>query len=183
MLYLLDIYKLTTMTATEFNYQLTSMQDKLKRFAYSLTMDSDDAQDLLQETLLKALTYREKFVNPVNLKSWVYTIMKNTFINNYRRMTKARTFMDNTKELFYLNIPQDSGFITPESNYNLKELTKSVENLADEFRIPFKMHTEGYKYKEIAEHLNLPIGSVKSRIFFARKKLMAALKDFHPHKV
>ena len=101
MLYLLDIYKLTTMTATEFNYQLTSMQDKLKRFAYSLTMDSDDAQDLLQETLLKALTYREKFVNPVNLKSWVYTIMKNTFINNYRRMTKARTFMDNTKELFY----------------------------------------------------------------------------------
>lgn len=171
------------MTATEFNLQLTKMQDKLKSFAYSLTADPEDAQDLLQETLLKALTYRDKFVNPVNLKSWVYTIMKNTFINNYRRMSKARTFMDNTKELYFLNIPQDSGIDTPDGSYTFQELNKGIENLEDEYKIPFKMHVEGYKYKEIAEHLNLPIGSVKSRIFFARKKLMAALKDFHPHKV
>jgi RNA polymerase sigma-70 factor, ECF subfamily len=171
------------MTAAEFNYQLTSMQDKLRSFAYSLTTDSEEAQDLLQETLLKALTYREKFVDPTNLKSWVYTIMKNTFINNYRRMTKARTFMDNTKELYFLNIPQDSGFDSPDSSYTFQELTKGIEKLDDEYKIPFKMHVEGYKYKEIAEHLNLPIGSVKSRIFFARKKLMASLKDFHPNKV
>jgi len=171
------------MTAAEFNSELTKMQDKLKSFAYSLTADSEDAKDLLQETLLKAITYRDKFVNPVNLKSWVYTIMKNTFINNYRRMSKAKTFMDNTKELYFLNIPQDSGIDSPDGSYTFQELSKGVENLEDEYKIPFKMHVEGYKYKEIAEHLNLPIGSVKSRIFFARKKLMATLKDFHPQLV
>jgi RNA polymerase sigma factor (sigma-70 family) len=166
------------MTAIEFNYQVTRMQSSLKNFALSLTMNGDDAKDLLQDTLLKALKYRDKFVDQTNLKAWLYTIMKNTFINNYRRKVKANTIIDGTKDLYYVNIPQNSGHVSPESSYNSSEIEKVVEELEDEYRIPFMMHFNGFKYKEIADELSLPIGTVKSRIFLARKKLMEVLKDF-----
>jgi RNA polymerase sigma factor (sigma-70 family) len=166
------------MTAIEFNYQVTRMQGSLKNFALSLTMNGDDAKDLLQDTLLKALRYRDKFVDPTNLKAWLYTIMKNTFINNYRRKIKANTIIDGTKDLYYVNIPQSKGEVSPESNYNHNEIRRVVDDLEDEYRIPFLMHFNGFKYKEIADELALPIGTVKSRIFLARKKLMEILKDF-----
>ncbi|TFH33986.1 MAG: RNA polymerase sigma factor, partial [Bacteroidia bacterium] len=76
------------------------------------------------------------------------------------------------------NMPQDSGFESPESNYSSDEITRVIESLEDEFRIPFQMHLQGYKYKEIAEKLELKIGTVKSRIFFTRKKLMEILTDY-----
>ncbi|MCK4663510.1 MAG: RNA polymerase sigma factor [Bacteroidales bacterium] len=168
------------MTAMEFNYQLTGLSGKLKNYAYSLTLNVEDSHDLLQETFFKALKYRDKFIEPMNLKSWAYTIMKNTFINNYRRAVKSRTIIDSTKELYYINIPQNSGFSSPDSSYSANELRNGIEKLKKEFKVPFKMHIEGYKYKEIAEELNLPIGSVKSRIFFAREKLMSSLKEYKP---
>lgn len=166
------------MTALEFNYEITSMRKNLEYFAYSLTSNMEDAQDLLQETYLKALTYREKFVKEDNLKAWMYTIMKNTFINNYRRASKANTIIDNTKDLYFLNIPKESGFADPISAYNSKEIEKAIASLEDEYKVPFTLHLKGYKYKEIAEKLDLSIGTVKSRIFFTRKKLMSKLKDF-----
>ncbi len=166
------------MTAQEFNTQLTGLEKNLERFAYSLTLDNEEAKDLVQETYLKALSNREKFVDHSNLKAWTFTIMKNTFINNYRRSVKENTTMDHTRDLYYLNMPQDSGFIHPESHYGTNEILRTIDELEDDFRIPFKMHTEGYKYKEIAEKLNLKIGTVKSRIFFTRKKLMDSLHDY-----
>lgn len=166
------------MTAIEFNHQLISLEDKLGRFALSLTSNRDDAKDLLQETMLKAITYREQFVQYTNLKAWAYTIMKNTFINNYRRNVRQNTAFDNTKDLFFLNQNRDTINVEPDSAYAAQEISKIIDSLEDEFKIPFKMHTEGFKYKEIAQKLDLKIGTVKSRIFFTRKKLMDALKDF-----
>jgi RNA polymerase sigma-70 factor (ECF subfamily) len=166
------------MKAIEFNHQLTSLEEKLLRFALSLTSNKDDAKDLLQDTMLKAITYRDQFVQYTNLKAWTYTIMKNTFINNYRRNVRQNTAFDNTKDLYFLNQNKDTVNVTPDSAYSTQEIIKVIDGLEDEFKIPFKMHTEGFKYKEIAQKLDLKIGTVKSRIFFTRKKLMDALKDY-----
>ena len=166
------------MTAVEFNYQLTNLSPNLERFALSLTSDTEDAKDLLQETYVKAISYRDKFEDNTNLKAWTFTIMKNTFINNYRRAVKANTTFDNTDDLYYLNLNRESSFDSPESSISTKEISKAIHNLEDEFKVPFLMHTQGFKYKEIADELNLKIGTVKSRIFFTRKKLMDALKDY-----
>jgi RNA polymerase sigma-70 factor (ECF subfamily) len=163
------------MTSIEFNYQLTSLSESLERFALSLTSNIEDARDLLQETFVKAISYRDKFADDTNLKAWTFTIMKNTFINNYRRLVKSNTTFDHTDDLYYLNLNRESGFETPESSVSAKEIEKHIEKLEDEFKVPFQMHLQGYKYKEIADNLGLKIGTVKSRIFFTRKRLMSSL--------
>jgi RNA polymerase sigma factor (sigma-70 family) len=166
------------MTAMEFNYQLTNLSSNLQRFALSLTSNSEDAKDLLQETFAKAITYRDKFEDNTNLKAWTFTIMKNTFINNYRRAVKSNTTFDNTEDLYYLNLGKETTSETPESAISVKEIQRAIDGLDHEFKVPFLMHTQGYKYKEIADELNLKIGTVKSRIFFTRKKLMERLKGY-----
>jgi RNA polymerase sigma-70 factor (ECF subfamily) len=167
------------MTAHEFNNSLIVMKPNLQRFAMSLTSDRDSALDLVQDTYLKAITYKDKFVDFTNLKAWVFTIMKNTFINNYRRNVKENTLIDGTQDLYYINLPHDKGYVSPESSYAESEIEKAIDSLSDEFRIPFRMHIEGFKYKEIADKLDLKIGTVKSRIFFTRQKLMLILKDYN----
>lgn len=166
------------MTAIEYNQQLINQKTALKNFAYSLTMNTEEAQDLLQDTYLKAIIYREKFVDASNLKAWLYTIMKNTFINNYRRNVKARQIIQKTDDLSYVKVAIGVGNPSAESQINHKELIKAVEALDDEYKIPFTRYFDGYKYKEIAKELRLPIGTVKSRIFLARKRLIERLKDF-----
>ncbi len=165
------------MTAVEFNYKLLGLQKNLKYFAYTLTSNYEDAQDLVQETYLKALTNREKFAANTNLKAWTFTIMKNTFINNYRQNVRNNTILDKTDDLYYLNLSKESSIGLPDSDYSLKEIQKTIDTISPEQRLPFEMYNQGYKYKEIAEKLDLSIGTVKSRIFFTRKKLMEALRD------
>jgi len=167
------------MTAIEFNNSLIGMKSNLHKFAMSLTSDRERALDLVQDTYLKAITYKDKFVDYTNLKAWVFTIMKNTFINNYRRGIRENTMVDGTQDLYYINMPHDKGFISPESSYSENEIEKAIDSLEDEFRIPFRMHIEGFKYKEISDELGLKIGTVKSRIFFTRQKLMKILKDYN----
>ncbi len=166
------------MTVIEFNHQLLSIRESLKAFAYSLTNNQEDAEDLVQDTYLKAITYREKFDPGTNLKAWAYTIMKNTFINNYRRNVRQNAFFDRSDDLYYLNSKSKYDGESPDSLLRAKEIQKGIRQLSDEHRIPFLMHTRGYKYKEIAEKMGLSIGTVKSRIFFSRKKLMDLLKDY-----
>jgi RNA polymerase sigma-70 factor, ECF subfamily len=141
------------------------------RFAYSLTVDKDDAKDLVQETFLKALKYCDKFVDESNFKAWTYTIMKNTFINNYRQRVLQNTYRDQGNELFFFNQTISTGSDDPDSRYSVIEITQTIEQLEHKFREPFKMHISGYKYKEIADELNLNIGTIKSRIFYSRKQL------------
>ncbi len=165
------------MTTKEFNDQLIEMEEGLGRFAHSLTYNHEEAKDLVQDTFLKALTYRDKFSDETNLKAWAYTIMKNTFINNYRRSKKINTIIDKTDDLYYLNL-QSKNNVLPENEIFLQELQEGVKKIEDDQRVPFEMYNEGYKYKEIAEELDLSIGTVKSRIFFCRKRLMKNLQDF-----
>lgn len=165
------------MTTLEFNYKLMGLQNNLKYFAYTLTSNYEDAQDLVQETYLKALTNREKFTANTNLKAWTFTIMKNTFINNYRQSVRKNTILDKTDDLYYLNLSKESSIGLPDSDYTTKEIRNTIKKISPEQRTPFEMYNKGYKYKEIADKLGLSIGTVKSRIFFTRKKLMEALKE------
>ncbi len=161
-----------------FKQRLLGLQGNLLSFAYQLTTDKEEARDLLQDTTLKALDNEEKYVDNVNFKGWIFTIMRNIFINNYRQTVRKATVIDQTEDLYHLNISQDSGLETPEGSYAVKEISAALDGFTDEYRIPFNMYVAGYKYNEIAEKMNLPLGTIKSRIFFARKRLREQLKDF-----
>ena len=166
------------MTQVQFNNELLGLKKKLHYYALSLTSDKERANDLLQETMLKALTYRDKFRQNTNFKAWVYTIMKNTFINDYRRKVKKMETFDNSNNDFHLLFSKDKVYPAPDSFYSSKEIRASINSLDDEYKVPFSMFLEGYKYKEIAGKLDLPLGTVKSRIFFTRKKLEESLHEF-----
>ena len=166
------------MGTAKFQSNLMSLQANMLNFAYMLTSNRDDAYDLLQDTTLKALDNEDKFTEGTNFKGWVFTIMRNIFINNYRRGARQATVVDTTENLYLLNIAQDSGMETPEGSYSVSEISDSISDLPEEFHIPFSMHVAGYKYNEIAEHMQLPLGTVKSRIFFARKKLQQRFADY-----
>ena len=166
------------MTQIQFNNALLGLSNKLHYYALSLTSDSERADDLLQETFLKALTYREKFAQNTNFKAWIYTIMKNTFINDYRRNVKTKNTFDGSGSDLHLLYSKDVVDPGPDSQFSSKEINKTIDELEDEYRVPFTMFLDGFKYKEIAEELDLPLGTVKSRIFFTRKKLEKSLKDY-----
>lgn len=166
------------MTKMEFDVRLTNLYQNLEYYANLLTSDREEAKDLIQDTYLKALSNRDKFAEDTNLKAWAYTIMRNTFINNYRRHQKANTIIDSTEDLFYLNISRKSDFPAPDSIIHEKEIRRQLSRLDEDQRTPFEMHNDGYKYKEIADQLNISIGTVKSRIFFTRRKLMDSLREF-----
>jgi RNA polymerase sigma-70 factor (ECF subfamily) len=166
------------MDANMFQSQLMKLQHNLLNFAYMLTANRDDAYDLLQDTTLKALDNHEKYVDNTNFKGWVFTIMRNIFINNYRRIARAATMLDSTENLYHLSLPQDSGFETPEGAFGANEISSFINAFPDEYRVPFSMHVAGYKYNEIAEKMNLPLGTVKSRIFFARQRLQKRFADY-----
>ncbi len=166
------------MTTLEFNHKLISLEDNIERFALSLTYNRENAKDLLQETYLKALYYKDKYVEVANFNAWVFTIMKNTFINNYRKSVREKAIIDNTKDFLLTNNLEVSYIGRPFSELAYKEINGAINSLEDELRVPFIMHTKGFKYKEIAETLNINIGTVKSRIFLARKKLMETLSDY-----
>jgi RNA polymerase sigma-70 factor, ECF subfamily len=165
------------MIAFEFHDQLIKLEHSLEKFAYRLTLIKDDAKDLVQETFLKVLINRDKFVNNENFQAWTFTIMKNIFINNYRRSFQQNTYRDQTKESFLINQTKSSGSDDPYSAYSAMEIAQNIEQLKDAFRIPIKMRINGFKYKEIADKLNLTMGTVKSRIFLSRKELMNHLNS------
>ena len=135
------------MKTVDFTQHLLSIQTELFRFAFKLTADREEANDLLQET-------------------------------NYRKTVRDQTFVDQTDNLFHLNLPQDSGFDSTEGAYDLKEIHRIVNALPKDYRVPFAMYVSVFKYREIAEKLGLPLGTVKSRIFFTRQRLQNDLKDF-----
>ena len=172
------------MSTLEFNSKMDTLTTLLHSFAYNLTKNVEDAKDLYQETAFRALSNRDKFQPGTNFKAWIFTIMKNIFINNYRKKVKANTILDTTDNQYYLNSGTHATGNAAEGSMMLKELNFMVDNLDDSIRIPFLMHFEGFKYQEIADELQLPLGTVKSRIFFARKELKEKIMSqygFHPN--
>lgn len=166
------------MRTANFAQDLLSVQTELLNFAYKLTADREEANDLLQETSLKALDNEDKYTAETNFKGWIYTIMRNIFINNYRKALRDQTYVDQTDNQFYLNQNIDIEADSTEGSYDLKEMRRIVNALPKEYRIPFSMYVSGFKYREIADKLGLPLGTVKSRIYFTRQKLQEELKDF-----
>jgi len=166
------------MTALEFGYSINKISSSLKPFALRLTKDDEAANDLLQETVLKAFTNREKFTDGTNLKAWLYTIMKNTFITNYQRMVRRNTFIDTTENLHYINSSENISENLAYSSFAMKDINRAIKKLDDTYRVPFMMHFRGFKYHEIAEKLQIPIGTVKNRIHIARKELKDKLKNY-----
>ncbi len=163
---------------SSFKKRLLGLQNNLLNFAYQLTTSRDAAKDLVQDTTLKVLDNEEKYVDNINFKGWVFTIMRNIFINNYRRQVRSATVIDTTEDLYHLNLSQESGLETPEGSVAAKEISAAIDSFADEYKIPFTMYIAGYKYAEIAETMQLPLGTIKSRIYFARKRLQVLLKDY-----
>lgn len=163
--------KYKAMSQIEFYSRFSQLTALLQAFAYSLTKNQEDARDLFQETAYRALTNRDKFSPGTNFKAWAFTIMKNIFINNYRKKVKANTIMDSTDNQYYINSGNNATSNAAEGSMLMDELNAMIERLDDSIRIPFLMHYQGFKYQEIADELGLPLGTVKSRIFFARKEL------------
>lgn len=156
------------------------MQTNLLNFAYVLTSNREDAYDLLQDTTLKALDNEQRYSENTNFKGWVFTIMRNIFINKYRRMMRSSTIIDSSEDLYLLNTPQIMTPDTPDSSMAVGEILKVLRSFPDDYRVPFTMHVSGYRYSEIAKKMNLPLGTVKSRIFYARKMLRDRLSDYAP---
>ncbi len=161
-----------------FKRDLLEMQSELQRFAFKLTADKEEANDLLQETSLRALQNMDKYTPDTNFKGWVYTIMRNIFINNYRKVLREQTFVDYTDNLHNIDSVQLTMDSVTENDYDRKELFRVLNSLPDIYRVPFSMFVSGFKYREIADKLSLPLGTVKSRIFLTRRSLQEELKDF-----
>ncbi|HVZ56015.1 MAG TPA: RNA polymerase sigma factor [Chitinophagaceae bacterium] len=166
------------MSAIEFNELLLDNVEFLKPFAINLTRDSEAANDLYQETVYKALANQDKYNAGTNIKAWLFTIMRNIFINNYRRKVKQQTIFDNTANEFLLNSRQGSLADSAETVIRVKEIREAIAGLPEIFKTPFLLYFEGYKYQEIAMALNEPLGTIKSRIHFARKLLKEQIQRY-----
>ncbi|WP_447641271.1 MULTISPECIES: RNA polymerase sigma factor [Chitinophagaceae] len=162
----------------EFDKMLVSNSDFLKPFATKLTRDTDLARDLFQETMFRALANKEKYNVGTNIKAWLYTIMRNIFINNYRRKAKHQTLFDGTPNEFIIN--SNAAVVQNDSiaQTSMKEVRQAISKLPEIFKRPFMLYFEGYKYHEIAYVLNEPLGTIKSRIHFARKLLKRKIVRF-----
>jgi RNA polymerase sigma-70 factor (ECF subfamily) len=166
------------MSSLEFNEMLLSNADYLKPFAFTLTRDNESARDLMQETLYRALANKEKYNSGTNIKAWMYTIMRNIFINEYRKKARKQTIFYSTPNDFLLNNNQTAVSNSAEINLTLKDIKASIHELPDIFKHPFVLYFEGYKYNEIASLLAEPLGTIKSRIHFARKLLKEQLNRY-----
>lgn len=156
------------MRNTEFESQVISLSDYIYNSAKIFTRDEENARDLAQETILRALENYEKFKMNTNLKGWLKVMMRNIFINNISK--KANKNISYNSEDYRVMIGEVEEY-SPENQYATNQIQRFVEDLSDDYRVPFQMHNAGYKYHEIAEELNIPIGTVKSRIFQARRIL------------
>ena len=166
------------MSSIEFNEILLRNADFLKPFAINLTRDTEAANDLYQETLYKALANHEKYSTGTNIKAWLFTIMRNIFINDYRRKAKQKTVFDNSGNDYLINLKQATVSNAAESSLRMKEINEAIYQLPEIFKVPFQLYFDGYKYQEIADILVEPLGTVKSRIHFARKLLKERLTRY-----
>ena len=165
------------MEAKSFNTELVCLEPALIRYAYSLTLNMEDAKDLVQETFLKAILHQKAYQKDTNLRAWLFTIMKNSFINNYRKNKRIQSVITKEDSTPWVNNIPSNVIYQADHNTQYSQILTLINTLPEEQRIPFKMMTRGFKYCEIAKKFNIPIGTVKSRIFLARKKLSNQLGE------
>lgn len=177
-----DIYfinhTLTPMSTINLNNEICNHQSYLENFAMKFTADTEDANDLVQDTLIKAIRYHKLYREGTNLRGWLYTIMKNIFINDYRRSVRRRNIITVTDDLSAQQLKNSASINLGEGKFVMEDIHKAMEKLQPEYSIPFLKYFEGYKYQEIADELNIPIGTVKTRIHLARQILKFQLKMY-----
>lgn len=166
------------MNNTAFTSQICGLRPHLNQFAIKFTKNVEDADDLVQDTLMKAMRYAQMYKEGTNLKGWLYTIMRNTFINNYRSVSKRQAIVTTSEDLNSVQLSISASKNLAENKFIQKDINAAMSALSPEYYIPFIKYFEGFKYHEIAEELNIPIGTVKTRIHIARKMLKANLKMY-----
>jgi RNA polymerase sigma-70 factor (ECF subfamily) len=166
------------MSRSKFNTMILSHESFLLQLAMKLTRSSEDSNDLLQETFFKALKNKDKFQEGTNIKGWLYTIMKNTFINAYRKRKNQNTFVDDTDNKYFLNVGEVDKTTNTDAGIDQEYLMRQIESVERTYVETFMMYYNGYKYEEISEIMDIPLGTVKSRIFLARKKMQGKLQDY-----
>ncbi len=166
---------------TEFSSQLQHHTHQLMAFAFSLTKNDNDAEDLLQDTVFLALKNQEKFSAGTNFVAWVKTIMRNTFINNYRKQKRFKNILSKGVGGYFFS--KKSSENTTESDINIQDIEHLIDDIDERFSVPFRLYHQGYSYEEITKKLKLPMGTVKSRIFFARKHLKEAYQQHFNERI
>ncbi len=156
---------------------MATQLDSLKKYAIALTSNVIDAEDLVQETILRAINKKNYFVEDKNLLGWLSTIMRNIHFNNYQQLSRKRELIDSNVKVDEVATVAEGSYFTPDGAYNLNEIYREIDRLGETSRVPFKMYLTGNKYSEIAQSLGLPVGTIKSRIFFARKELQKNLEE------
>ncbi len=165
------------MSTREFTNLIVAQQSFLSQLAYKLTRSTEDSADLIQDTMFKALKNKDKYQDGTNLKGWLYTIMRNTFINNYRKKKNQNTFIDDSENKYFINSKEADKESSTDRGVDREFMMRQIESVDRHYVDTFMMYYNGYKYEEIAEKLQIPLGTVKSRIFLARRKLMDKLKE------
>lgn len=168
------------MSTVDFKTRFLEEEKILFGLAMKITRNVDDAKDLLQETAIRGYKNKHKFTVGTNFKAWMATIMKNVFINGYRKKKRRPSFDLPVEDLFVVN-DRTVVYNAALSNLMMEELNERLINLAEGYRQPFTLFFEGYRYDEIAERMDIPLGTVKSRIFYARRKLRKEVKgEYRP---
>lgn len=159
------------MSAIDFQKMLVNNTEFLRPFAVTLTHDQEKAKDLMQETVFRALVNKDKYQIGTNIKAWLYTIMRNIFINEYRKKAKQNVIFDKTPNDYLINLSSNAVANDAIAQIGEKEVWSAIEKLPEIFKKPFLMYFHGFKYQDIALEMNEPLGTIKSRIHFARKLL------------
>ena len=147
-------------------------------FAYKLTQIANLPMIWFRIVCCRHWIIRRSFTYSKNLKGWMYTLMRNIFVNNYRRTVREMNLIDDSYSINQQHLIEDEDADRFEFTYDMKQLYRVIHSIPEEMKVPFQMFVAGFKYREIAEKLGLPMGTVKSRLFFIRKRLKEELKDF-----
>lgn len=166
------------MTQIEFNNMVNSHSNTLKMHALNFTKDVEDANDLVQDTMLKAIRFYNNFEEGTNFKGWLFVIMKNTFINNYRKIAKSKTLITQEDDISSTNLMYSSEKNGSISKMIVDDIQKALNHIPEVYSVPFVKYFEGFKYYEIADELGIPLGTVKTRIHVAREMLKKYLKTY-----
>ncbi|GIV33932.1 MAG: RNA polymerase sigma factor [Chitinophagales bacterium] len=161
------------------NFEKEVIQSRpiLYQQALGLLRDAEKARDIVQDTVLKALANRDRFRNGTNLRGWLYVILKNTFINQYNRQSRHPIHYSDTYSDAFQQTYQRTDWNQGVGKLKMEYIQQALDNLEEKLSVPFRMHFEGYRYEEIAEALNLPLGTVKTRIHKAREMLQKKLAE------
>lgn len=154
-----------------FEKKLEHLEAALKAYALKLTHDTNDAKDLVQETFMKAIIHSSKFKIGTNLKGWLFTIMYNSFISNYRKAVRTEKYINDKASPIHTQNRGELKFIN-------QDISNAIDRLPSQLRIIFEMNILGYKYYEIAEKFDLPLGTIKTKIYHARKRLKNSLHEY-----